>query len=182
MKKEMKMILAAGLGLALAQLPARSEDKPAFKDDREKASYGLGMYFGNQVKRGGMEVDVDFVTSAFKDVLAGRELKLTDPQAQEAIRNYQQEARRKTAEKNKKEGAAFLASNKEKPGVKTQTLTLQDGATAEMQYKIITEGSGPIPKSNDMVNVQYRGPPVNGKEFNTPANPRGHPPNFPLNR
>jgi len=182
MKNEMKMILAAGLGLALAQLPARSEDKPAFKDDREKASYGLGMYFGNQVKRGGMDVDVDVVTGAFKDVLAGRELKLTDPQAQEAIRNYQQEARRKTGEKNKKEGAAFLASNKEKPGVKTQTVTLQDGTTAEMQYKIITEGSGPIPKSNDMVNVQYRGTLVNGKEFDSTAKRGGQPAKFAVSR
>src|SRR5438876_11055720 len=95
MKNEMKMILAAGLGLALAQLPARSEDKPALKDDREKASYGLGMYFGNQVKRGGMDADADVVTGAFTDVLAGRELKLTDPQAQQAIRNHQEEARRR---------------------------------------------------------------------------------------
>src|SRR2546430_12488624 len=45
--------------------------------------------------------------------------------------------------RSKKEGEEFLAKNKTQPGVKTHTVTLPDGKTAEMQYKIISEGSGP---------------------------------------
>src|SRR5947207_5298746 len=34
-----------------------------------------------------------------------------------------------------------------------------------MQYKVITEGTGPTPGSNDVVSVKYRGTLINGKEF-----------------
>ena len=175
------LILAAGVALTLTQMPGRAEDKPAFKDDREKASYGIGMVFGNQIKRSSMDIDVDLVNTAIKDVLAGHEMKLTEQQSQEAIRNYQQESRKKIAEKNKKEGDAFLEENKTKPGVKTQSVTLLNGTTAEFQYKIITEGTGAIPKSNDTVTVNYRGTLINGKEFDSSAK-HGQPGKFAVNR
>jgi len=176
------LILAISAGMAL-QLPLRGEDKPAasFKDDREKASYGIGMYFGNQIKRSNMDLDFSVISEAMKDALEGHELKLTDQQGQEAIRNYQQETRRKTAEKNKKEGEAFLEANKTKPGVKTHTITLHDGTTADLQYKVITEGTGSIPKSNDTVTVNYRGTLINGKEFDSSAK-HGQPGKFMVNR
>jgi len=161
--------LIAGCALALLPLSSFGADKVEFKDAREKASYGIGIYFANQVKRSSMDVDVDVLASAIKDVMAGREPRLTDQQAQEAIQAYQKEAQAKAAEKNKKEGEAFLAENKKKPGVKTLTVKLADGTTAEMQYKVITEGTGAIPKSNDIVSVNYRGTLVNGKEFDSSA-------------
>ena len=48
-------------------------------------------------------------------------------------------------------------------------MKLPDGTTAEMQYKVITEGTGAIPKSNDTVTVNYRGTLINGKEFDSSA-------------
>lgn len=165
------VILAAGLGLALLPSSSRAADQPAasFKDDKEKASYGIGMFFGNQIKRSNMEVDPDVIFAAMKEVLAGKETKLNDQQASEAIRNYQQTERKKVAEKNKQEGEAFLAENKKKAGVKTKEVKLRDGTTAEMQYKVITEGTGEIPKSNDVVSVNYKGTLINGKEFDSTA-------------
>jgi hypothetical protein len=50
-----------------------------------------------------------------------------------------------------------------------------------MQYKVITEGTGAIPKSNDTVTVNYRGTLVNGKEFDSSAK-RGQPAKFQVNR
>jgi FKBP-type peptidyl-prolyl cis-trans isomerase len=181
MRIGLKVAAAAALGLALVQLPCRAEDKPAFKDDKEKASYAIGMFFGNQIKRSSMQLDLDVVSSAMKDALEGRELRLTDTQAQEAIRGYQQEAQRKTAEKNKKEGETFLAENKGKEGVKIKAITLPDGATAELQYKVLTEGTGSVPKSNDTVTVNYRGTLLNGKEFDSSAK-HGMPGKFAANR
>ena len=93
-----------------------------------------------------------------------------------------EEERRKTAEKNKKEGEAFLAENKKKPGIKTLDVKLPDGTTAEMQYKVITEGTGAIPKSNDTVTVNYRGTLINGKEFDSSAKHGGQPAKFQVNR
>jgi len=177
------LVLAAGLGLSLLQTPAAAAEEKAatFKDDKEKASYALGMWFGNQIKRSNMEVDTDVTISAMKDLLAGREPKLTDQQVQETLRNYQMESQRKVAEKNKKAGEAFLAENKSKPGVKTLEVTLPDSTKAEMQYKVITEGTGAIPKSNDTVTVNYRGTLIDGKEFDSSAK-HGQPGKFMVNR
>jgi FKBP-type peptidyl-prolyl cis-trans isomerase FklB len=176
-----KLVVGVWAGMAVLQSTAFAEDKPAFKDEKEKASYGVGMTFGNQIKRAGFEVDLEIVTAAMKDVLAGHDLRLTEQQARETIMAYQQEARKKTADKNKKEGDAFLAANLKKEGVKTHTVTLPDAKTADLQYRIITDGTGATPKSNDVVSVNYRGTLINGKEFDSSAK-RGQPAKFAVNR
>ena len=212
MKDGLKLTLALGFGVALLQLTAAAEDKPASTsapaavakpsptnapaeapklspaEMKQNMSYAIGMNIGNSIKRGGVELDVDAMSGAIKDVIADRTLKLTDQQAQEAMRSYQTEARAKQqqmqaqmAEKNKKEGEAFLAENKKKPDVKTHTVKLDDGTTAEMQYKVITEGTGAMPKTNDTVTVNYRGTLINGKEFDSSAK-RGQPAKFPVTR
>lgn len=177
-----KLVLLAGLALPLSQSLVRADDKPAFKDEKEKVSYAIGSYFGNQIKKGNMEVDADVVVNAMKDVLNGKEPKLSDQEGMQAIRAYQMESRRKLAEKNKEEGDKFLAENKKKDGVKTHTVTLPDGKTAEMQYKVITEGTGEMPKSNDVVTVTYRGTLLDGKEFDSTAKHGGTPLKRPANQ
>jgi FKBP-type peptidyl-prolyl cis-trans isomerase len=181
MRIGLKMFLVTGLGLVLVQATGRAEDKPAsadkpvFKDDKEKASYAIGMYFGNQLKRSNMEIDEDVAIGAMKDMLAGKEPKLTEQEAQTVIRSYQMESKKKVAEKNKALGEAFLAENKKKEGVKTYNVPLHDGKTAEMQYKVITAGTGAMPKSNDVVSVTYRGTLIDGKEFDSTAKHGGTP-------
>jgi FKBP-type peptidyl-prolyl cis-trans isomerase len=181
MRIGLKMVLVTGLGLTLLQTAGRAADNPAsadksaFKDDKEKASYAIGMYFGNQLKRSGMEIDEAVAVGALKEMLAGKEPKLTEQEAQTVIRSYQMESRKKLAEKNKGLGEAFLAENKKKEGVKTQSVTLHDGKTAEMQYKVITQGTGAMPKSNDVVSVTYRGTTIDGKEFDSTAKHGGTP-------
>lgn len=177
MKRVLNLILGAGCGFALLQTPLLAQDKPAvLQDQKQRISYAIGMTIGGNLKRGGYDVDVDVLAGAIKDVIAGTEPKLTEQQAREALMAYQKEAsakreeeRRKLAEKNKKEGEAFLAENKKKPGVKTKTVSLPDGTTAELQYKVITEGTGPVPKSTDTVLVNYKGTLINGKEFDSSA-------------
>jgi FKBP-type peptidyl-prolyl cis-trans isomerase len=199
MKNGLKTALLFGFGVALLQLNA-AEDKPAAtnapaappkpspKEQKENISYSIGMSIGNNVKRGGVDLDIDVLAGAIKDVLAERPLKLTEQQAREALGVYQQESKtkyeqkqRESADKNKKDGAAFLAENKKKPGIKTHEVKLADGTTAEMQYKVITEGTGAMPKNNDTVTVNYRGTLINGKEFVNSAK-QGQPAKIPLNR
>jgi FKBP-type peptidyl-prolyl cis-trans isomerase len=175
------MLLVACLATATFQRVNAADEKPPFKDEREKASYAVGIFVGNQIKRSNMDVDLNVVLGAINDVLGGKELRLTDMQASEAVRSYQQEARRKIAEKNKKEGEAFLAENKKKSGVQIKSVALPDGTTAELQYKVITQGTGEIPKSNDTVSVNYKGTLINGKEFDSSFK-RGQPAKFMVNR
>jgi FKBP-type peptidyl-prolyl cis-trans isomerase len=107
---------------------------------------------------------------------------LTEPQAQQAIMDYQKQRQHDLAETNLKQGEAFLAQNKGKEGVKVQPVALPDGRMAELQYKIITEGTGEIPKSNDTVNVNYRGTLINGTEFDSSAKRGGRPYKFTVNQ
>lgn len=188
MKIGLRLFIPSALGVCLLQspssakaqpmartnAPAAKEDKSVFPDDREKASYAIGMYFGNQIKRSKLDVDLDKVIEGIKGEMPGSEPKLSEQDAQSAIRAYQManqqklmEENRKLAEKNRAAGDAFLAENKKKPGVQTMEVPLPGpgGKTAELQYKVIAEGTGEIPKSNDTVEVNYKGTTIDGKEF-----------------
>ncbi len=181
MRIAFRILLVTCLVTSALPRAGAADDKPAFKDEKEKASYAVGIFVGNQIKRSNMDVDLNVLVQAVNDVLGGKELRLTDMQASETIRAYQMESRKKIAEKNKAEGEAFLAENKTKPGVKTLEVPLPDGKSAEMQYKVITEGTGEIPKSNDTVSVNYRGTLLNGKEFDS-SYKRGQPAKFMVTR
>jgi FKBP-type peptidyl-prolyl cis-trans isomerase FklB len=187
MRIELKTILAAGLAVALSQVVAPAEDKPAttnatlgisgLTSQEEEVSYAIGMNFGSSLKRNAGEVNLDILIGAFKDAMAGKEMKMTEQQAMQILRNYQrvmmakrQEEQHKEAEKNRKEGETFLAENKKKEGVKTLEVKMPEGTTVEMQYKVLKEGTGPTPKSNDMVTVLYRGTLLSGKEFDASTN------------
>ncbi len=67
------------------------------------------------------------------------------------------EERTRLAEKNRKEGEAFLAENAGKEGV----VALPSG----LQYKVIKEGTGKQPSGTDKVYVNYRGTFPDGTEF-----------------
>jgi FKBP-type peptidyl-prolyl cis-trans isomerase FklB len=90
---------------------------------------------------------------------------------------YQAEQRTKLEEgakvagdKNKKEGEAFLALNKKQPGV----VTLPSG----LQYKVLVEGKGKMPKLSSTVTTQYSGKLLDGTEFDS-SYKRGEAATFP---
>jgi FKBP-type peptidyl-prolyl cis-trans isomerase FklB len=201
MKTGLKLGLAIGLGLSLLQVGWAAPNTPAAtntttnapkltpEQQKENMSYAIGTDIGRNLKRGEVELDLDVLAKAMKAAMAGEPSKLTDAQMREAIGNYRREAfakreqeRQAMAEKNMKEGEAFLAANKNKPGVQTLEAKGRDGKMEEMQYKIITPGTGAIPQSNDTVSVTYRGTLINGKEFDGSDRHGGQPTKFQVNR
>ncbi|EEF60700.1 FKBP-type peptidyl-prolyl isomerase domain protein [Pedosphaera parvula Ellin514] len=171
-----------GVGLLTCAVHAEdqkaSDKKAAFKDDKEKVSYAIGLSTGGNIKRNDLEVDVDAVVRGLKDGIAGQGL-LSETEMREVFGNLNQQMRAKAeekrkaeAEKNKKAGADFLAANKTKPGV----ITLPSG----LQYKVITEGKGESPKSDDIVTVNYRGTLIDGTEFDS-SYARNQPSSTPAN-
>jgi FKBP-type peptidyl-prolyl cis-trans isomerase len=73
---------------------------------------------------------------------------------------------------HKTAGEEFLANNAKEEGVQT--------TASGLQYKVITEGTGPKPSATDVVEVHYRGTFINGKEFDSSYG-RGVSIEFPLN-
>ncbi len=150
------------------------------KDPRAKASYAIGMNLGNSLKKQSVDVDANLVAQGVKDAMGTGKTLLTEDEAnaalavlQASLKEKQKAKMEQAAEKNRTDGAAFLAANKAKPGV----VTLPSG----LQYKIITEGTGPKPKLEDSVQCNYRGMLIDGKEFDS-SYKRGQPTTFPVNR
>ena len=163
-------LLAVIVSTGLAA-PLFADGTNAFNDDKSKMSYAIGMVFGHNLQQQGIEVDPDVVVRGIKDLQAGGATLLTPQEAQAAITEYQQKTRVQMAVKNKADGAAFLATNKDNPGV----VTLPDG----LQYKIITDGNGVTPAADATVTVNYRGTFLDGKEFDS-SYKRGQPAQFPV--
>jgi len=150
----------------------------ALKTQKEKFSYALGMNLGMSLKKQSVEVDPVILSQGLKAALAGGKALLSPEEAQATLMEVQNDLRKKQQEKmqvageaNKKDGAAFLASNKTKEGV----VTLPSG----MQYKILKEGTGVKPTATDSVVCNYRGTLINGTEFDS-SYKRGQPATFPV--
>src|SRR5688572_26544648 len=182
--KEMKVLILGmiGLGAALA-LPAA---EPELKDQKDKVSYSIGLDIGRNIKRQNLDLNLDALSSGIKDAMTGGKTALTDEESREVLNAYrtelqgkQQAQAKEASEKNKKEGEAFLAENKKKEGVKTHVVTLANAQKAELQYKVLTQGTGPKPTTNDTVTTHYRGTLIDGKEFDS-SYKRGEPTSFPV--
>jgi FKBP-type peptidyl-prolyl cis-trans isomerase len=167
---------------AAKKTSATATSAPALtlKTQKQKASYALGMRFGTDLHRQGVNDAVDPAIAArgFKDALAGGKLLLTEDEMKAVLTqlrndvNQQQQAKAQAAAvPNRKEGDAFLATNKSKEGV----VTLPSG----LQYKILKQGTGPKPAASDTVSCNYRGTLINGKEFDS-SEKHGGPASFPV--
>ena len=147
------------------QAPAQA---PAFKTQKEKVSYAIGMEMGKGVKVQGIEVDATIMMQGLKDALSGgkpqmseEELRQVMTALQQEIRQKQMQAQQAAATENKTKGDAFLAENAKKDGI----VALPDG----LQYKILTAGQGKKPAETDTVLCNYKGTFVDGTEFDSSA-------------
>ena len=153
-------------------------------DDKKKAAYYAGIQIGQQIsnqmiKGINHEVfgDDSTKTISLKNFMAGfitgttgKKGLMTIEQAGQIAQSKMVAIKAKNMEKeygpNKVAGEKFLAANKAKPGV----VTLPSG----VQYKVIKEGNGPMPKDTSMVKVHYEGKTIDGKVFDS-SYKRGNP-------
>jgi len=188
--------LLAGLATAQTNPPPKPAASPAakpaaapkpatsspFTTEKDKDSYAIGMNIGaglrDNLTRQSVDVDYKILLQGFQDAVSGGKTLMTEEEAraaltqlQASLRTKMEEKQKAAAETNKKEGDAFLAANKTKPGV----VTLPSG----LQYKILTPGTGPKPTATDTVSCNYRGTLISGKEFDSSAK-AGKPVSFPV--
>lgn len=144
--------------------------------DKAKYSYAVGKQVGMTLKRQDLDVDMDAFMLGVKDIIAGKESRITDEQINDAVKKMTEIAMKKqqeSAEKNAKDGAEFLKKNLEKSGIKV--------TKSGLQYKVIKEGTGPKAVATDTVSVHYKGTLIDGKEFDS-SYKRNEPAVFELGR
>jgi FKBP-type peptidyl-prolyl cis-trans isomerase FklB len=157
---------------------AKTPTPLTLKTDKEKFSYALGMNLGQGLQKQAVEVDPAILARGFRDAFSNGKTLMTEEEAktvlvaaQTALRKKQQEKQVADAANNKKTGEEFLAANKAKDGV----VTLPSG----LQYKVLTEGTGPKPAATDSVLCNYKGTLVDGTEFDS-SYKRGQPATIPV--
>jgi FKBP-type peptidyl-prolyl cis-trans isomerase FklB len=165
---------------------SQASSSSAFKDDKDKLSYTIGVDIGKTLQRIPAELNQSALTQGITDVLGNKPKALSDAELQQVMQGFQQKLSQQreqamvqkqqdmkaTAEKNKVDGKKFLDSNGKQPGV----TTLSDG----LQYKVVKNGTGEKPKDTDVVEVNYRGTLIDGKEFDS-STKNGGPVSFPVN-
>ncbi len=162
----MKRLIGIILGAVLLISICWAGEETAPRDQKVKDSYSLGYDFGGNLKRQGVEIDVEVLLSAIREGLEGKkpalgpeEIRDSLVQLRKKLMSRQDERFREFAARNLEEGQAFLEANKTRGGVKT----LSSG----LQYRVLKDGNGPTPRLTDSVTLHYRGKLVNGTEFDS---------------
>ena len=157
------------------------DKKPAenvLKTEMDKVSYAIGTQIGQNFKMQSLEINVELLIRGLRDAIKGKELILSPNEMRQVMTSFQQRMQAQQQErqkvegtKNIAEGTTFLAKNKEKAGV----TELPSG----LQYKVITEGTGQTPTTENTVKTHYRGTLVDGTEFDS-SYKRNAPAEFPV--
>ena len=160
-------------------------------DDKKKAAYYAGIQIGQQISSQMMKginhelfgndstktISLKNFMAGFISGTTGKGGLMTVDSAQQVAQEMMRKIKAKNLEKefgaNKKEGEDFLAKNAKEEGVKV----LPSG----VQYKVIKEGTGAMPKDTSLVKVHYEGRTLDGKVFDS-SYKRGNPTDFRANQ
>lgn len=168
----LRLNIAVADGQPIPGMPPGSTPPPV---DKTKVGIFLGTYvIGPSLAPFKDEIDVAVLTQAVKAVATGSGTPLlTLEQAQAEMQAYLAKRQAGAAQRNRDEGAKFLAENKTKPGV----VTTQSG----LQYMVLRQGNGQRPMPTSRVRVNYEGKLLNGDVFDS-SYARGEPAEFGLNQ
>ncbi|WP_404340083.1 FKBP-type peptidyl-prolyl cis-trans isomerase [Pseudoalteromonas mariniglutinosa] len=146
-----------------------------FTTDAEKASYGIGLQMGEQLKANPFEgLNLNSVFEGMKDAYAGSDFQVEIPAIQAAFEKINAEIQARREEEAKvlaAEGIAFLEENAKRPEI---TVT-----ESGLQYEILSAGDGEKPSADATVRTHYHGTLINGTVFDS-SYERGQPAEFPI--
>jgi len=181
----MKLLMITALVLGLVSVTASAQNKAELKTQMDSVSYSIGQDIAQRLKQQQLDVNVVALAQGLQDAVNGQSaltpeqmqgvlmaLQQKMMEKQQAMKAEQEKVMAASADKNQKEGTAFLAENKKKKGV----TTLPSG----LQYEVLTAGKGKMPKATDNVTVHYKGTLIDGTVFDSSID-RGEPATFPVN-
>ena len=135
---------------AQTKKPVATAPKPVLKNINDSASYAVGLSVANFYKQQGIKnLNSALVTRAINDVFTGKKPLFDDAVANSCMNTYMSRIQEQKSKGAIDSGNAFLSKNKSKAGVKT--------TDSGLQYKVIKQGEGLKPDSNDKVTVHYHG-------------------------
>jgi FKBP-type peptidyl-prolyl cis-trans isomerase FklB len=139
----------------------------------DSLSYSIGIMVASFYKQQGItKINDTLVNKAIKDKMSGDSTLLTEQQCNQVLMAFIEKAKAEKAVAAKKQGEAFLSSNKTKPGVVT--------TASGLQYLVLKEGTGPKPTINDKVKCDYEGRLIDGTVFDSSVK-QGKPIEFAVN-
>ena len=172
-----KILAGLTLIIAVTTLVSCEQQSGSTKDvilnnELDSVSYAIGIDIATNLEKSGFDkINAHALTKGFTDVFDSVEGKMEPKDANTYVMNYFNKERSRKGENNLKKANDFLAENKAKEGV----ITTESG----LQYRIIAEGTGPIPVETSQVKVYYRGTLLDGREFD--ATTEGNPAQFRVN-
>ena len=146
-------------------------------DDKKKAAYYKGLEIGNMISQQWVKgintelfgqdstksISLQNLLAGFIQGATGKKGLMTVEQAGQVAQVKMMAIKAKQLEVQygplKKKGEEWMAANAKKPGVKT----LPSG----VQYKVIKEGAGAMPKDTSLVKVNYEGRIIDGTVFDS---------------
>ncbi len=167
--KRTKTIIALCLMLLTTQSFAQKKVK--LENERDSASYALGIILASQLKQTNVKsLNYDAMVKGMVDHFEAIDSPKFDMESAKIIySDFLQSIAQKESDANKAIGEKFLAENAKKKGVVT--------TASGLQYKVITEGDGPMPAAEDRVVTHYTGKFIDGKVFDSSVE-RGEPVTF----
>jgi FKBP-type peptidyl-prolyl cis-trans isomerase len=130
------------------------------KTESDSVSYALGINIGTSLKGQFDDIDPYIIAQAIKDVYADKKDLMFDAQSSnDYLRKYFTKAQQAKAAKNLQKSNEFFEKNAKEEGV----ITTASG----LQYKVLREGTGDIPKIDDKVKVHYTGMLLDGTVFDS---------------
>jgi FKBP-type peptidyl-prolyl cis-trans isomerase FklB len=150
-------------------------DEEIIISESDKVSYGLGLQLGNQIVEQSFNgFSLDSLIVGIKDIYNNKACRFSDEEMQAAfasINKMVSTEKNQAGSKNQDEGKDFLINNAKNEGI----LSTASG----MQYEIMVEGNGEMPKSTDTVSTHYHGTLIDGTIFDSSVE-RGTPAEFPV--
>lgn len=137
-------------------VPVFAQNKSGPVLAREKIGYALGAGIGRKAKNLDIDIDPDMLLRGYRDAIRGQ-IIMKDQDIKAALDSYEKEVITRLGKKNKTEGDRFLKENGQRKAVHT----LPSG----LQYWILKEGTGKVPKMNDVVTIHYQARLIDGYEF-----------------
>lgn len=147
---------------------------PELSTFNDTISYALGLSLAKfYQQQGASGINSKLLSQAVDAVFNKDSILFSDQQIASILMKADQRFTEERAAGAKKEGEAFLAKNKTRPGV----TTLPDG----LQYEVMKVGTGAVPTDTSSVKVNYKGMLISGAEFDN-SYKRGEPVDLDVNQ